>query len=470
MGTNVSLEELYADATRSSLRKDGSRDYVHPADVDGRYTRIRRALFLVLVVVFAALPWIHIGGRPAVFLNIPRRQFFLFGLTFNAQDFWLAFFLLSAIGFLLITMTALLGRIWCGYACPQTVYLEGVFRRVERWLEGPRNARLKRNAGPMTFDKAWRKILKHIVFVMLCATIAHVTLSYFVSVPKLRAMMTGPPSEHPEAFVWATAITALLYINFAWFREQLCLIVCPYGRLQSLLTDQQSLVIGYDATRGEPRGRRGKRQLEQQDAESFGDCIDCHRCVVVCPTGIDIRNGLQLDCIGCSNCVDACDEIMTKVGKPKGLVRYDSLAGFEGKKRQFLRPRLAFYALLGLAGLGSATAALAFYTPFEANLLRASSAPYTVSEGSVRNTFVLHLVNKSPDARVFELSPSPHPDLEFELPTTRIRLAPLQSKRLPVSIVVPAGFVRPATRAEFAVESQGTKKRTSASVLGPSRR
>jgi cytochrome c oxidase accessory protein FixG len=288
---------------RGSLTSDGKRRRIAPAEVRGRFTRLRTAGFVLLIAVYAALPWIQIGGHPAVFLDLAHRRFHLFGATFNAQDTWLLFFLLAGAGIGLLTATALLGRIWCGYACPQTVFLDGVFRRVERWFDGPPALR-RRRAGSR---RALRTAGKHAVYLAVSALVAHVFLSYFVSLPALFAMMATSPAEHPAAFAWAFALTAVMYGNFAWFREQTCLIVCPYGRLQSALTDADTLIIGYDVRRGEPRGK-----LKQAPG---GDCIDCNRCVAVCPTGIDIRNGLQIECIGCAACVDACDQIMARVGR-----------------------------------------------------------------------------------------------------------------------------------------------------------
>jgi cytochrome c oxidase accessory protein FixG len=320
--------KLYDKA--SSLKPDGSRNWVYPADVEGRFDRLRKITFTILVGILIALPILKVRGNPAVFLDVQHRRFYLFGGVFNAQDFWLVFFLLTGVGFGLIYITALWGRIWCGYACPQTVFLEGVFRPIERWIEGPRTERMKRNAGPMSFDKLWRKTLKHVIYLLAAFGIAHIILAYFISIPRLWDMMLHRPGEHPEAFGWAASLTAAMYFNFWWFREQLCLIVCPYGRLQSVLTDADSLVIGYDLKRGEPRGKA--------NTEGVGDCVDCKRCVVVCPTGIDIRNGLQLDCVGCARCVDACDDVMLKLKRPAGLIRYDSYNGLHGEPRRVLRP------------------------------------------------------------------------------------------------------------------------------------
>ena len=448
----------------SSLRSDGSRNYVHPADVRGRFNRVRNIAFAALTVLLASLPFVQVGGHPAVFLDVQHRRFYLLGATFNAQDLWLLFFLLTGIGFALILVTTLWGRIWCGYACPQTVFLEGLFRPIERLIEGPRSERLRRNAGPWTFDKLVRKGLKHAIYLALAFAIAHLITAYFVSLPALYEMVTERPSEHPEAFAWAATLTGILYFNFAWFREQLCLIVCPYGRLQSVLSDRDTMVIGYDEKRGEPRGKKG--------SAGAGDCVDCNRCVVVCPTGIDIRNGLQIDCIGCARCIDACDEVMVKLSRPKGLIRYDSQKGLAGEPRRVWRPRIALYSALGIIGCIAAGVAVGQRTSFEANLLRLRDAPpFVVDQGRVRNAFEVHLVNKQSRDAVFELSGKTDERLRYTVSMPRIVLPELRDQRVPVFVEFADGAVQSGQRAQLEVRIDGQLVRTlSLPLLAPVRR
>ncbi len=452
--------KLYDKA--SSLRADGSRNFVHPADVSGRFDRVRKLVFVLLIGVMAVLPWWNIGGHPAVFLDMPHRCFYLFGGTFNAQDVWLMFFLLTGVGFGLIVTTALWGRLWCGYACPQTVFLEGLFRPIERLIEGPRNERIRRNQQQLSWDKAWRKVLKHALFMLLAFAIAHIILAYFVSLPGLYHMVLSRPAEHPEAFVWAASLTLLLYVDFFWFREQLCLIICPYGRLQSVLADHDTLIIGYDEARGEPRGKVG--------VTGAGACVDCNRCVVVCPTGIDIRNGLQIDCIGCARCIDACDEVMHKLGRPPGLVRYDSQNGLLGKVRQHLRPRVALYAVLGLLGVIALSIALSRSTAFEANVLRLRDAPpFVVENGRVRNAFEVHLVNKRNHSTLFELRAGRAHGLHYVIAMPRIALAPLGDQRVPVFVDFAATDVHDGASASLELLADGIVARTlHAPLLAPS--
>lgn len=416
------------DEVASSLNSDGSRTFVQVAEVRGRFDTARRLGFYALIVFWAVLPWLKIGGKPAIFVDVEHRRFFLFGATFNAQDIWLVFFLLTGVAFALLYATAIAGRVWCGWACPQTVFLEGLYRPIERLVEGSREKRIKLAKGPLTLDKVARRCVKHALYLVLSLFVAHVFVSYFVSLPRLWEMMRGPPAAHPEAFGWVVAVTALLYGNFAWFREQLCLIVCPYGRLQSALVDDDSITIGYDEKRGEPRGKVG--------AEGAGDCVDCKRCVVVCPTAIDIRHGMQLECIGCSACIDACDEIMDKLGRSRGLVRYDSLNGLLGKPKRVLRPRLYVYTFFGVLGLAVATFAFSKHARFEANLLRLPGLPYVVDADTIRNSFEVHLVNKRATTETYLVEPQPMAGASFVVPLARVELTSLASARAPIFVVM----------------------------------
>jgi cytochrome c oxidase accessory protein FixG len=380
----------------TTVNEDGSHYILHPADVSGKFTLARRVFAVILLVVYVALPWITINEAPAVFIDLAERKFHIFGLTLFPQDLWVLFFLITGTGFALFFVTALLGRLWCGWACPYTVFLEHVFRRIERFIEGDSPARKKLDAAPWTFPKIWRRVLKHSLFVLVAAFLAHVFLSYFVSLERLYDFVRGNPLDHFTAFGAVAFLTAAFYFCFAHFREQFCIMVCPYGRLQSALTDDDTVIIGYDEGRGEPRGKA-------KDPHT-GDCIDCNRCVSVCPTGIDIRNGLQLECIGCAACIDACDDIMRKLDRPTGLVRYDSLNGLSGLKRRILRPRIFLYALLGSLGLGALTvAAVNKARPYTVTSSRIQGKPFFVDESTVRNNYQLLLTNKRNQEATFTL-------------------------------------------------------------------
>jgi len=308
--------------------------------------------------------------------------------------------------------------------------LEGVFRPIERLLEGPKPDQIRLAAAPWGPGKALRRGLKHALDVAVAILVANIFISYFVSFGELRQWMLVSPREHWTAFVWMAAISAGMYFNFAWFREQTCLILCPYGRFQSALTDDDTLVIGYDAGRGEPRGRKG--------TAGAGDCVDCFRCVDVCPTGIDIREGLQLECIACANCIDACDEIMGRLGRRPGLVRYASLRGLAGAPARILRPRVLVYA--ALIAVLCAGGALAFgrRPPFEANLIRQQGMPYIMDGSELRNQYLIHIVNKTPRAADFSVSLDVPPGAVAVVPVPLVHLDSLADQRVPVLVRMPA--------------------------------
>jgi cytochrome c oxidase accessory protein FixG len=448
----------------AALPGDGRRHAIQPADVHGRFHRARAGAFALLVACWAALPWVKLGGHPAVFLDVDTREFFLFGATFNAQDTWLLFFLMTGVGFGLVYATALAGRVWCGWACPQTVFLEGVYRRIERLVEGPREKRMRRNAGPWNADKTVRKVISHALYLVASLLVAHIFLSYFASLPKTFAMVRESPSAHPEAFAWVVVMTGLFYGNFAWFREQLCVVICPYGRLQSALLDQHSLVVGYDARRGEPRGKKG--------ASGAGDCVDCKRCVVVCPTGIDIRNGAQMECLACTACIDACDAVMDKLGRRRGLVRYDSEDGLAGKPRRIIRSRMVLYTVLLAVGVVAAFIATRKHRDFEVGLIRLSGEPYTMEAGEVRNALQLHVVNKRSDAATYLIEVEPADRMSVVLPVPTVTLPSLSDARVPVFLSVPrerfhSGF--PFRVHVFRTGDVGDSQLVTGTFLGPSR-
>lgn len=441
-----------------SFGKDGRRRRPYPADVSGRWLRARRAVYYGLIALWAALPWITVGGHPTVFLDVERRRFYLFGATFNAQDTWLLFFAVSGFGFGLLYVTALLGRVWCGWACPQTVFIEGIFRPIERLVNGPRNTALERKRRSFGFDAAWRLVVTHALYLLAAVGAAHVFLAYFVSLPTLWAMIRTSPAAHPEAFAWMLGSTALFYVSFGIFREQFCVAVCPYGRMQSVLLDDDSLVIGYDERRGEPRGKA--------KATDRGDCVDCNRCVVVCPTGIDIREGLQLDCIACTACIDACDDVMDRIGQPRGLIRYDSLRGLRGEKRRIVRPTILVYTALLVVGIVVAAFAVRRRDPFEANVLRLPGAPYTREGGKLRNGYELHLVNKDAKPATFVVTPLVSDELETILPIQEVEVEPLGSRRVPFFVTMDAARFTADRPVVVRIESGGKSKEVTTSFLG----
>lgn len=436
----------------------GHRHTVHPADVTGKRITWRRRGYFALALLFTVLPWVHAGGEPVIKLDIPRRSFHLFGHVFNSQDGFLLFFVLTGVGFSLIAISAMFGRFWCGWACPQTVWLEGFYRRIERLVDGPASQRRALDTAPWSAAKVGRRALKWGLWTLLSLFLGHTFVAYFTGAQELVSYLAEGPSEHMGAFAGAMGLSAALLFDMGWFREQTCIVLCPYGRLQSVLTDEDTLVVGYDAKRGEPRGKATDPKA--------GACLDCGRCIQVCPNGIDIRNGWQMDCIGCEQCADACDTVMAKVGRGKGLVRIDSQRGFRGEKRRFLRPRLAAYAVAGLIGVVVSTTTLARRVPFEANVLRLQGTPFVVDgNGMVTNPMMLHLVNKSahrlPVTVRLEgagVSGTLPPDLE---------LGPEESRNVPVVLRAPRGDVAPGADVTIEVRGGDDVRRTTIKWMAP---
>ncbi|MEO6785068.1 MAG: cytochrome c oxidase accessory protein CcoG [Chthoniobacteraceae bacterium] len=444
----------------STINEDGSRRFIHPTAVSGRFARWRAMVAVVLTAIYVALPWIRINGNPALFLDVAHQQFHYFGLTFVSQDIWIAFFVMSGIGFCLFFLTALLSRVWCGWACPQTIFLD-VARRIDRLCEGDAMARRKLDASPWTFNKTVRRVSKHALYILYALLLAHVLLSYFVSLPSLYAMMRLAPTENFASFAFVFIIAGALWFNFAWFREQFCIVLCPYGRLQSALIDNDSLVVGYDTKRGEPRGHKG--------TAGAGDCVECSRCVQVCPTGIDIRQGLQLECIGCTACIDACDSVMAKLDRKPGLIRYDSRHGFEGKRTRWVRPRTLLYT--GLAVLGAI--ALTFETrslkPATFSLTRVTGIPYVVEGGVVRNQFLVRVLNKrnAPITFQLEIADGP-PSLHWNGAEGGIAVAPLGEEIRTVVLTLPRADLKKQLPLRFRIlSSDGTMIEKAGTFLGP---
>jgi len=455
------------------INTDGSRNHPCPADVDGRFTKARFWSRWALIAFFAVLPWIQIGDHPAVFIDIPRRSFFLFGFAFNAQDFFFFFFFLSGLGFALIVISALFGRLWCGWACPQTVFLEAVFRPIERWIDGPRNKQLRMRDAPWTTEKVLRRAAKHAFWIVMAFAITHIFLAYFISLERLWPMMLSSPTENWTAFLWMSVITGVLYFNFWWFREQLCIVICPYGRMQSALQDDNTYIIGYDELRGEPRGKKkAKKGDEGKALPVVGDCVDCNKCVTVCPTGIDIRNGLQLECIGCANCIDACDDVMSKLGRKPGLIRYDTRHGLDGERSEFVRPRLFYYLAAGLLGLTVATFWITTRHSFEANVLRVQGAPYVVENARVTNRYMLHLVNKGNEQRTFKVFFKAE-DQELgsgfavTIPIKEVTLEALASQQVPVVVEEPQLLYKKGQQVRLHVTANDRERVVFAPFLGP---
>ena len=370
-----------------TLNPDGTRRWLLPKLSPGRFWKRRRALAWVLIAVFALIPYLRMNGKPLILLDIARRQFTLFGATFLPTDTMLLMLLLVGIFLGIFMLTAVYGRVWCGWACPQTIYMEFLYRPIERWIEGGRGAQLRATRGKLSV----RRTVKHAVFLLLSMFLAHTFLAYFVGVDALRHWITHSPLEHPIAFLVMAGTTLLMLLDFGWFREQVCVVACPYGRFQSVLLDRRSLIVGYDQRRGEPRGMQRLRR----NGSRWGDCIDCGACVVTCPTGIDIRDGLQMECIHCTQCMDACDAVMARIGRPLGLIRYTSKDELAGEPRRILRPRIILYPLLLLVVWGAFGLALARREPVDVTVLRGLGTPWSLlPSGEVSDQIRIKMVNR----------------------------------------------------------------------------
>lgn len=374
----------------STTDAQGKRIFLFPGDVVGRFRRYRTRVQFFLIAFFLALPWITINSRQALLLDVFNRRFEIFGLSLRAHNAPLLFLVLATAAFVLFFATTLYGRVWCGWACPQTVFIDGVFRRIERWVEGPALERRRLDNAPWTFAKFYKRAVKWSLYIVVSWIITHSFFAYFVGTEHLYEMMTHSPAENWTSFLFMLALNLLVLFDFAWFREQFCTIVCPYGRFQSVLMDRGSLAVTYDIARGEPRATPQAKHLAKTHGSKLGDCVNCYRCVQVCPTGIDIRRGLQMECIACTGCIDACDAVMSKIGKPTGLIRYDSVEK-RVKGRSRLSVRAAVYFVLSLTSAAALAGALARMDPIGVQVLRAKGEPYSTLQIDGQTTVINHL-------------------------------------------------------------------------------
>jgi cytochrome c oxidase accessory protein FixG len=380
----------------STLNRDGSRRWIRPKLSKGRHYRRRLITAWALMATFTLIPIIKLGGKPLMLFDIPKREFTFFGATFLPTDTFLLMTLLFSIFIGIFLVTAVLGRVWCGWACPQTVYMEFLYRPIETLIEGGRTKQMALDeSGPNG-----RRILKYVVFFFVSAFLANTFLAYFVGWDRLLGWMTGSPTQHPAAFAVMLGTTLLMFFDFAYFREQTCIVACPYGRFQSVLLDPQSLIVGYDAARGEDRA-----PWRKNEERAAGDCIDCGLCVSTCPTGIDIREGLQMECIHCTQCIDACDAVMEKVGFEPGLISYTSQAQLESGQRAFFRPRLVVYSAILLVMFGTFAFSLVGKSTADVTLLRGLGAPFSVLPGGeISNQIRIKIANRSPDERAYQFA------------------------------------------------------------------
>ncbi|WNJ16109.1 cytochrome c oxidase accessory protein CcoG [Pontibacter sp. G13] len=379
-----------------TVDESGNRRWVFPKKPKGKYYNARTWVSILLLSLLFIGPFLKWDGEPLLLFNLIERKFIIFSLTFWPQDFYL--FVLALITFFIfvVLFTVVFGRVWCGWACPQTLFMEMVFRKIEYWIEGDSVAQRKLAKAPWNGDKIRKRALKWTIFYVLSFFIANLVMAYVVGVDELSKIVTESPYDNWGKFTFVMVFSVIFFFVFAWFREQACIVVCPYGRLQGVLLTQESIVVAYDHVRGEERGKFKQQQKLAEEGKPHGDCIDCHACVAVCPTGIDIRNGTQMECVNCTACIDACDEIMDKVERPRGLIRYDSEAGISTGIRNLFNKRVIAYTIVFAFLFSFVSYSIATRANVETVLLRTPGMLYQrQDDGYISNLYNIQLINKT---------------------------------------------------------------------------
>ncbi len=406
--------EAYRDSI-ATVDQDGKRIWLYPKKPSGRFYNARTIVSLVFLAVFLVFPFIKYNGEQLFLFNVLERKFIFFGILFTPQDFHLFVLVLLTFFVFIILFTVVFGRLFCGWVCPQTVFMEMFFRRIEYWIEGDAGAQRKLDASPWNSEKIRKKTLKHLIFFAISFVVSNYFLAYIITMDEVLKIVREPVTQHWGGFFAILGFSGVFYGVFARMREQVCTTICPYGRLQGVLLVKDSIVVAYDHKRGEPRGKLKKNPVEQIRASVQGDCIDCKLCIAVCPTGIDIRNGTQLECTNCTACIDACDQIMEKVDKPKGLIRYDSETGINSGVRRIFTPRVYAYSFVLMALLALDVVLIANRGMIESIILRSPGQLYQEKDAEhITNLYTYKLINKSGKDLPFELKlKQPEGKIEF---------------------------------------------------------
>lgn len=386
----ISNNESFRDSF-NTINKEGKRNWIYAKRPKGKLYNARTIVSLFYLTLFFTLPFIRLNGNPYFLFNILERKFIFFGVTFWPQDFFI--FGIGMLIFILfvVLFTVVFGRVFCGWACPQTIFMEMVFRRIEYWIEGDATHQQALDKMPYNIEKITKRGAKHLVFLLFAFLIANTFLAYIISSDELFKMIREPLREHKGTFVSLLIFTGIFYAVYAWFREQVCLIVCPYGRLQGVMTDKNSILVAYDYLRGEPR-----EKLKKDSRTDKGDCIDCFQCVKVCPMGIDIRNGTQLECTSCTACIDSCDIIMEKIGQPKGLIRYASENGIANKQKLRVTSRIIAYSSVLLVLIGLLAVLLLTRKDVDTTIFRTPGMLFQKQENDmISNLYNIKILNKT---------------------------------------------------------------------------
>ncbi|MBK8879973.1 MAG: 4Fe-4S binding protein [Haliscomenobacter sp.] len=450
----------------ATVDQKGKRLWIYPKKTTGKFTSARSAVSWLLLAFLFLVPFIKVNGEPLLLFNIIERRFILFGINFAPQDFHLFVLAMLTLIVFIILFTVVYGRLFCGWVCPQTIFMEGVFRKIEYLIEGDANAQRKLNNGPWTGEKVFKKALKQALFFAVAVLVSNTFLAYIIGADQVLQIVSEPVSQNMGGFVAMIAFSFAFYFVFSYLREQVCVTICPYGRLQGVLLDRNSIVIHYDFVRGEPRGKVRKAGAPQKETPStlihdlvaqepekivaealpaganplkqtqkaLGDCIDCKLCIAVCPTGIDIRNGTQLECINCTACIDACDEVMDKVKRPRGLIRYDSFNGVSAGARRLFTPRVIAYSVVLTGLLVANIFLLSGRTDVEALVLRTPGMLFQkVDDQHLSNLYNFQIINKTKE--VFEV--------RFEPETAGATIKPIGQipKTKPTDVVEGAFFI-----------------------------
>lgn len=387
-------DEEYRD-TIATVDEQGLRVWIYPKKPKGKYHRARIVVSIILLSILFAGPFIKIGGEPFLLLNFFEPKFSILGVVFWPQDFFILALMMITFFVFIILFTVAFGRVWCGWACPQTLFMEMVFRKIEYLIEGDANQQRKLAEAPWNAEKIRKKGLKHFIFAIIAILIGHTSMAYLIGIEQVAEIVTTSPAENLAGFSGLVAFSITFYAVFAFFREQACIAVCPYGRLQGVLLVKNSMAVMYDWLRGEPRGKLKKTAQEA----AKGDCIDCKLCVHVCPTGIDIRNGTQLECVNCTACIDACDDVMIKIGKPTGLIRPTSHSAIESGDKRVFTPRIAGYSGVLLLLLALLTVFISGRADVEATVLRVPGILYQrAGDGQIQNLYNIQFINKTTEA------------------------------------------------------------------------